>query len=171
MTMDQDFFEDAELSDDNFLVPSLKQLVSNLSCIRDPDLHLQLSLRNFKKILGDRFPSEFGYEQDNRNSSLGADLMALDQEDGSDEEDGPVVVSEGEVQASMDRVLASQNTMVTPEKYSTEIQKQYPLLFAARSCTEDIVMTCARVLDAASDVSLVREAAAYLEEVEAKRSG
>ena len=34
---------------------------------------------------------------------------------------------------------------------------------------EDEVMACARILDEAKDVSLVREAAAYLKEVEAHR--
>ena len=45
----------------------------------------------------------------------------------------------------------------------------YPLLFAAMSPQEDVVMCAARVLDEQRDVSLVREAAAYLEEVEAHR--
>jgi hypothetical protein len=34
---------------------------------------------------------------------------------------------------------------------------------------EDVVMCAARILDEKKDVSLVREAAAYLEEVEAHR--
>jgi A1 cistron-splicing factor AAR2 len=45
---------------------------------------------------------------------------------------------------------------------------QYPFLFAAISNDEDIVMACARILDEQRDVTLVREAAAYLEDVEAK---
>jgi A1 cistron-splicing factor AAR2 len=41
-------------------------------------------------------------------------------------------------------------------------------LFAAKAGNphEDIFMTCARILESASDVSLVREAAAYLEQME-----
>jgi AAR2 protein len=49
------------------------------------------------------------------------------------------------------------------------IRQRYPILAAAVLETEDIVMTCARALDEAKDVSLVREAAAYLEQVEAYR--
>jgi len=45
----------------------------------------------------------------------------------------------------------------------------YPFLFAAISGDEDIVMTCARILDEQTDVTLVRQAAAYLEEVEANK--
>ena len=45
----------------------------------------------------------------------------------------------------------------------------YPLLFAAMAPQEDVVMCAARCLDEQRDVSLVREAAAYLEEVEAHR--
>ena len=58
------------------------------------------------------------------------------------------------------------------EQYELNIRKRYPLLFAAMDSTsfrEDVLMTCARALDVANDASLVREAAAYLEEVETKR--
>ena len=47
-----------------------------------------------------------------------------------------------------------------------DIRVRYPILSAAIMPTEDIVMTCARALDEQNDVSLVREAAAYLEEIE-----
>jgi len=63
---------------------------------------------------------------------------------------------------------------------------KYPFLFAAMEgarmtmtssssssapwqCKEDTIMTCARILEEQKDVTLVREAAAYLEEVEAFR--
>ena len=42
-------------------------------------------------------------------------------------------------------------------------------MYAAMTPGEDEVMACARILDEAKDVSLDREAAEYLEEVEAKR--
>jgi A1 cistron-splicing factor AAR2 len=54
------------------------------------------------------------------------------------------------------------------------LSKHYPLLLAAMdsSCgKEDIMMTCARALHDAVDVSLVREAAEYLEDVELKKIG
>jgi A1 cistron-splicing factor AAR2 len=52
---------------------------------------------------------------------------------------------------------------------SNQFRGQYPFLFAAVSNDEDIIMACARILDEQRDVTLVREAAAYLEDVEAKR--
>lgn len=45
--------------------------------------------------------------------------------------------------------------------------QDYPLLAAAMLEHEDVLMTCARALDTAGDAGLVREAAAYLEQVEA----
>ena len=50
-----------------------------------------------------------------------------------------------------------------------EVKTAYPLLVASIMPQEDILMTCARALDDARDVSLVREAAAYLEEVEQQK--
>ena len=43
------------------------------------------------------------------------------------------------------------------------------VLYAAMTEGEDEVMACARILDLRQDVSLVREAAAYLEQVEAHK--
>ncbi|KAL7523907.1 hypothetical protein ACHAWF_000740, partial [Thalassiosira exigua] len=94
----------------------------------------------------------------------------------SDEEDGPVVVPLDEVEASAKR--ASVELACTSKRrgqLQSELNKQrryeegYPLLYAAMGNDEDEVMTCARILDEAKDASLVREAAAYLEEVEAHR--
>ena len=49
------------------------------------------------------------------------------------------------------------------------LRLKFPLLYAAILPHEDITMLCARVLDEQTDVSLVREAASYLEEVESKK--
>ena len=54
--------------------------------------------------------------------------------------------------------------------YPLDHRTRYPLLFAAMQPHEDILMVCARALDTQTDVSLVREAAKYLEEVEARKS-
>jgi A1 cistron-splicing factor AAR2 len=89
------------------------------------------------------------------------------------DEDGPVIVPSDEVEASISR--SSLNAQYS-QKYSKQMneeneqhRQEYPLLFAAITPHEDVVMACARILDAGNDVSLVREAAAYLEEVEAYR--
>jgi A1 cistron-splicing factor AAR2 len=90
-----------------------------------------------------------------------------------DDEDGPVIVPNDEVEASISRssldAQYSQKYGVQINKDIEQHRKEYPLLFAAVTPHEDVVMACARILDAGNDVSLVREAAAYLEDVEAYR--
>jgi AAR2 protein len=104
--------------------------------------------------------------------------------DDDDDEDGPVVVSSDEVQAFLERMqkqelqqqqqqrtLASSCSGNSIQQEQRHLyQEQYPILFAAIMPHEDVLMTCARALDQASDVSLVREAAAYLEQVEAQQA-
>jgi A1 cistron-splicing factor AAR2 len=95
-----------------------------------------------------------------------------------DNEDGPTMVSWEDVQASMERSqvaeeLAQNKHDDVPNHIHEERERYgqtYPLLFAAMMEKEDIVMACARILGDSSDVSLVREAANYLEHVEANRS-
>mmetsp|Transcript_24267 Transcript_24267/g.56573 ORF Transcript_24267/g.56573 Transcript_24267/m.56573 type:complete len:93 (+) Transcript_24267:221-499(+) len=82
-----------------------------------------------------------------------------------DDEDGPVVVSSQELERFQQAPPSSPNDVSYPE----HVRAQYPILFASQLPHEDIVMTCARALDLKVDVSVVREAAAYLENVEAKR--
>eukprot|EP00566_Odontella_aurita_P008278 CAMPEP_0113558660 /NCGR_PEP_ID=MMETSP0015_2-20120614/18471_1 /TAXON_ID=2838 /ORGANISM="Odontella" /LENGTH=667 /DNA_ID=CAMNT_0000460223 /DNA_START=270 /DNA_END=2273 /DNA_ORIENTATION=- /assembly_acc=CAM_ASM_000160 len=113
-----------------------------------------------------------------------------------DDEDGPTVVSAEEVEASLARSSAEDARLASMRAsagfneggmvatsvalgaavegdYSgrdcEDHRWQYPLLFAALTRGEDVLMACARILDEKKDVSLVREAAAYLEEVEARR--
>ncbi len=88
-----------------------------------------------------------------------------------DDEDGPVVVSSEEIEASMARSAAGVSTASTTNdlQIKQQLQKDYPLLAAAIMPSEDVLMTCARALDEKTDVSLVREAAAYLENVEQRR--
>jgi A1 cistron-splicing factor AAR2 len=104
------------------------------------------------------------------NEQMDDDVKMSDGESDSDNS-GPVVVPSDEVQASFDRLSQQrgQHAPSNPTEYSKEEREAHPLLFAARMEHEDILMACARILDEANDVSLVREAAAYLEEVEAKR--
>lgn len=90
----------------------------------------------------------------------------------SDDEGDPVVVSNDELQAFLARLAQKKsgpNSPLVSTEYSKQEREAYPLLFAAKQGHEDVLMACARILDEKNDVSLVREAAAYLEEVEAKR--
>ena len=96
----------------------------------------------------------------------------LPDDDEDMEGDGPVIVPSEEIEESLAR---SALVLACAAKHSAsrcildkELELKYPLLFAAMTPQEDIIMTCARLLDTAPDVSLVREAATYLEEVEAK---
>jgi hypothetical protein len=79
--------------------------------------------------------------------------------DNDDDDDPPVIVEN--VPDHLPPLVASVADPI--------IRQKYPILAAAVLETEDILMTCARALDEAKDVSLVREAAAYLEQVEALR--
>jgi AAR2 protein len=101
-----------------------------------------------------------------------------DDDDDDDDDDAPVVVSTEEIEESVARSQQhlSESSPSHLQSVSLEdresIRTQYPLLMAAKdSCSvnEDILMTCARVLYDAVDVSLVREASAYLENVEANK--
>ena len=126
------------------------------------------------------------YEDDddnNNNNRTGLDhqevINNLEYDDANDdteedEEDGPVIIPYNEVEASMARSSSQPTQASKMWKESNQQQhyhhnKEYPLLYAAMTVDEDEVMACARILDEAKDVSLVREAAAYLEEVEANR--
>ena len=88
-----------------------------------------------------------------------------------DDEDEPIMIPYDQIEASLARSDASKKLS---DKFSFGRQtgqhnKEYPLLYAAMTPDEDEVMACARIIDEAKDVSLVRIAAAYLEEVEAHR--
>ena len=159
-TMDSDLFDDSgHFSDDNFLLQSFRMLLSTLS--RVVDKNLSSALVNFRNILIDRFPDQFG------EGTMEVDLV----QSGDDEtdDDAPVVVDSEEIEAALARSNRAHSSVELPHEYSVELRQKYPLLFAAIMQNEDVLMTCARALDEALDVSLVREAAAYLEEVEAQR--
>mmetsp|Transcript_27837 Transcript_27837/g.67090 ORF Transcript_27837/g.67090 Transcript_27837/m.67090 type:complete len:626 (+) Transcript_27837:64-1941(+) len=118
--------------------------------------------------------------EDNRDDPDNMTMMESlnnqqDDEDDDDEEDGPTIVPYNQIEASLARSsLQSSYETKRREELSSSMggshREEYPLLYAAMSASgEDEVMACARILDEAKDVSLVREAAAYLEEVEACR--
>lgn len=87
-----------------------------------------------------------------------------------DDSDGPVVVDMEDVEASLARSSAShQFPHVSVTSLPFTVTTKYPLLVAAIQPHEDILMTCARALDEKKDVSLVREAAGYLQEIEQRK--
>jgi hypothetical protein len=138
----------------NFLLPLLKQLCQNLS---NSNVIKDENWTRFQSLLVNRFPNSF---------SNNVSIIELDDSmEMEDDEDAPIIVSTADVAASLARSSACshhhQQTGI-----AMDIRRAYPLLVAAVMPQEDIIMTCARILDEKTDVSLVREAAAYLEEVE-----
>ena len=180
-TMDDDFVDEVEFSGDNFLVPALQRLLHAATKCQVERTDFGLALDRLQTLLGDKFPDYFA-DNDDEGQEKESSKMETERINGieypfedAEDEDTPVVVPFEEVHASMARVseMAGRRGVAKEEQqYDPSIRKQYPLLFAAMDSTsaqEDVVMTCARALYDANDVSLVREAAAYLAEVEAKK--
>lgn len=90
---------------------------------------------------------------------------SFDQDD--DDEYGPVVVAIEEIQEAMERNASKDSKYTRQDDEYMKLKDQYPFLFAAISENEDVLMACARILDERNDATLVREAASYLEQVEA----
>lgn len=165
--------------DDNFLIPSLRRLWHTLESCRGY-AKLRQAARDLAQRLSNRWPQHFGASTVVANDDIQAmkpDGMVIDN-DGDDDDrddddsDGPAVVAWEEVEASLQRQQQEETRNSTTNRvvtYTAELTARFPILFAARQPHEDIVMTCARALDAKTDVSLVREAADYLEQVEAAR--
>jgi AAR2 protein len=179
---------------DGFFIPSMQRLLDSARII--PALRRNEPFLEFRKVLHDKFPAHFSdasvYQSEFHRCSNYNSPEAVVSEDGTgdfrvsdripceiedDDSDALVVVALEEVEESLARsrllfteTLSLGSTGVL--EHSREwLRDRYPFLLAAMdssSYKEDIVMTCARVLYDASDVSLVREAAAYLEEVEAQ---
>ena len=188
---DPEFLEDIDEGGGNFLVPSLERLKRyyetkgqqfTSQTIDDENL-----LSKFHHVLSAKFPQTFSNrpslptitrirsdqatDTDNGNSTR---YHAMDVDGGwagdydDDDDDGPVVVSSEEIEASMARSSSSyMGSSFSAGKQ--QLTNDYPLLAAAIMPSEDVLMTCARALDEKTDVSLVREAAAYLEEVEQRK--
>ena len=77
-----------------------------------------------------------------------------------DDDDGPVIVPYDQVESSLSRSAAAILTTRVETTEEAKHRQSYPLLYAAMSQAEDVVMCAARILDEKKDVSLVREAAA-----------
>jgi hypothetical protein len=168
MVIGEDLFENSDLFDDNDLSPAMQRLIATLmKVVKDGEGQALLS--RLWAMLRTRFPmfkdNEFHLSS---NYSSGTNNEETEESD----EDRPVLVASEEVQASLARsqgARLSTGIAFEPVFMKTELQEAYPLLLAAVMPHEDILMTCARALDEATDVSLVREAAAYLEQVELQR--
>ena len=156
--VDQDFFEDAYFADDNFLLPSLHRLTSTLSRVVDQEVTVALS--RFQGFIERQFSSQCQDETPTSPEEVESSVNS--------DKDGPVIVPSEEVEASLTRSNADRKSYGAVEPVPPAIRLRFPFLFAAMMPNEDIVMTCARALDEAADVSLVREAAAYLEQIESQ---
>lgn len=179
--MDPDFLDDTDLSENNVLVPSIKRLLSMLSKTFCLDSEILSSVQQFENVLTNRFPGHFLTETEENAEyfdNMPQSMIQSDSEDDDDEledenDDGPVIVSSEDVEASLKRLSTSTQGAprgVPAPVYPQSLRQEYPFLFAAMMPNEDILMTCARALDDACDVSVVREAAAYLETVEAAKA-
>ena len=114
---------------------------------------------------------------DKKKSNYGKDKEEVEDED-EDDDEGPIIVPMEEIEASLARSSQEQEYLsrhttslnaYSDDNHSDDVTSaihQYPLLFSSKRNHEDILMTCARILDEKNDVSLVREAASYLEKVE-----
>lgn len=198
--MDADFLEDEDdAAGGNFLLPSLQRLHRNLVVLlaRDDDdddaggggggVRDVTAARNLEHVLFAKFPRTFSQlavtiqdiTDETDRDDVGGGAAATGVEIGFDlDEDGPVVVSADEVEASLARTAAAAaaamaaggGNPMSGDIIPDHVRSTYPFLVAAIMPSEDIVMTCARALDEKNDVSLVREAAAYLEQVEQYRT-
>lgn len=161
-SMDKDFFEDMEFSGGNFFLPAITRLVRTLHESKYELLQQKaVSLRNTASTL---FPvdDDSQHEQVSKYSDQNAVIGSIN----LDDTDEPVVVSQEEYLAS----LARPTPVINSTNYLLEdCRRRYPLLVGFMQPGEDILMVCARILDTCPDVSLVREAAAYLQEVEAHK--
>ena len=189
--MDQDFWEDEEFSGDNFMAPAMARLIKTLQCCQEERVRqsaMELQMAVFKL-----FPSWscIDMEWKNTTSFIPKDTIVNDcgvdhhqqqqQQDKEEEEedsDGPVLVPFEEYEAARVRgslpihpTINYNNNPGDPSRETCKelLQMKYPILLASMQPHEDLLMVCARALDTQVDVSLVREAAAYLEEVEAHR--
>ncbi|GKY95082.1 hypothetical protein MPSEU_000472300 [Mayamaea pseudoterrestris] len=155
-SVDRDFFDDMDMPQDNNVLSCIQRLLSKALATHDPQLSA-LAVK-LKRVTANLLQAEDAREEDGDDDS---------------DEDAPIVVSTEEVESSLLRIASLTSSAQAPsgrqQPLAENIQEEYSLLVAAMTPTEDIVMTCSRVLDAANDVSLVREAAHYLEHVEAKK--
>jgi hypothetical protein len=157
--------QDVDEAGNNFLLPSLKALCSNLARGNTID---QRRILEFERLLSNKFPSIMILdEDDDMRASSRSYISGGNSTDSDDDSDAPVVVDIYDVEASLARSTnAGMSGVNAPRDLPPAVTALYPLLVAAILPHEDILMTCARALDEKKDVSLVREAATYLENLD-----
>ena len=186
--------------ENNFLVGALRKLCEACERVGKRKRHegdepeqLKALPQKLRQLIRERFGLDLLQRRSNDDNDMDVDAYAqlIGEEDADEtikklcynheenEEDGPIVVAYSEIEASVQRSRRTKKVQ-TPKHCDEQISagtmkqrhnNQYRLLYASMSPGEDEVMACARILDEKNDVSLVREAAAYLEEVEAHRGG
>ena len=139
-----------------------KRIVETIESSNVTSDNLKSALASFQSLLLNRFPTIF---VQSRINEVGTEETFNPMMVESDGDEGPVVVSGDDIAAS----LARSSHLMGGPTLDQEIQRKFPLLVAAVQPHEDILMTCARALSDATDVSLVREAAGYLQDVEQRK--
>jgi hypothetical protein len=160
--MDDDLFNDFDLSGDNFFRPAIFRCIHNLEISQDTMLHnIALEMKTEAK----RLFSSLAEDDFHNNGYIHGEN--LEQGIKIDDEDEPTVVSQEEYNS----LISTSQLPLQKLEYPKDWRLKYPFLFAAMQPHEDILMVCARALDSKCDVSLVREAADFLEQVVATGAG
>eukprot|EP00984_Skeletonema_dohrnii_P027708 scaffold17342_cov112-Skeletonema_dohrnii-CCMP3373.AAC.1 len=192
LCIETEFFQEVEYSSGqkNFLIQALERLCGACDDLAEGENSevdgLKLASLKLKRMLRDRFDFDLSsslsgengadmeieeecppivYEGNNTTDSSEQNHDLMEQEYDDDDEDGPVIVPYDEFESSLSRsALLNTTHKQVDDVEEAKHRQNYPLLHAAMSPQEDVVMCAARVLDEQRDVSLVREAAAYLEQ-------
>ncbi|GAX25919.1 hypothetical protein FisN_6Hh043 [Fistulifera solaris] len=165
----QTFIDDTEDEEENSIATALQRLVQTWRRQGDNEDMLQ----RLSSLIEDRLCAKIqSVDEDDEEGGLeseeeGDHYRNLDESD--DESEGPMIVEMDDYEAAIQRnKTTNRATLSYSVPYAPEIATNYPILWAAKQEHEDLIMTCARALEEANDVSLVRQAADYLEQVEAK---
>jgi A1 cistron-splicing factor AAR2 len=165
----QTSIDDTEDEEENSIASALKRLVQ--TCRRQGDN--EDMLQRLSSLIEDRLCAriqsvdEDDEEEGRVSEEEGDDYSNAGESD--DDSEGPMIVEMDDYEAALQRNQATNPATVSHSvPYAPAIATNYPILWAAKQEHEDLVMTCARALEEANDVSLVRQAADYLEQVEAK---
>jgi hypothetical protein len=150
-SMEGEFLEDADMSEGNFLVPSLQLLLRTLSA----NTGVAQVASSLGSLLRQRFPQhDFASSMHNDNSTRVEEVEMVDAAasafgspgEEKDSEEGPVMVPLVEIEAAAARDLSvSMANKITYDKVEVCIRERYPILVAAIQPHEDILMTCARL--------------------------
>ena len=142
------------------LIYAIRKLCQNCSGCTEKDSSLYTCSQNLMNHIDTIFGHDASHVQNNFIS-----YEDEDDENDDDDEDSPVIVPLEEIEEALSRPTPTRQ----PTSDETEYAQIYPFLFASICPGEDILMACARILDEKTDVTLVREAAHYLDHVESKK--